>query len=359
MKNQKKFNKVLKASKQVILDAALENGAIVAANTDKPYYDRHAKDYHFVWPRDAAYICIAAKAVGINTIQEPFFNWLIERPEDFKKESRLFQAYSTNGRKVGKQYQPDQAGAVLWAMLEYYDHDIKKANKYEALIRRLADGIADDWKGQYFFNNAADLWEDNYRRTSTKVENNYTYTLASCARGLLCAHNVFNNKKWKDTAEQMIKLIDKAYMKDKKYFIRNKGKIDDLNVDASVLAIVYPFDIIDGTDERIKNTLKKIEEKLVFAGGVKRFQFDYYDGEGTSGEGGGAWPICNFWMSIVYLKSGDKKMAEHYFNWVVEKAEDNGFIAEQIFEDYRKGISPLVWSHAMFILAAKELGYIK
>jgi len=358
MTYQEKIKHILKISEKVIRDAALENGAIVAANTDKKYYDRHAKNYHYVWPRDAAYICVAAKLIGINDIQEPYFDWLLERPEDFKKESTLYQHYSTNGRKAGKQYQPDQAGTTLWAIWEIYNHDPNQASKYEALIRRLADGLTEDWHGKYFFKNSADLWENWYRRTSTKVENNYTYTLAACARGLLCAHAIFKNSKWEKAANEMINLINEAYLEDKEYFLRNHGIIDDLNIDASVLGLAWPFEIIEAKDERFKNTIKKIEEELVFDGGVKRFQFDYYDGEGTSGEGGGAWPICNFWMSLAYIKAGNEKMAKHYFKWVVDRIKDDGMIAEQIFVDYRQGIKPLAWSHAMFIFAAKELGYL-
>lgn len=361
MNLKEKIAKTIKTSKTVIEDVALENGAIVAANTGQNYYPRQAKNYHFVWPRDAAFICAAAKMIGITNIQEPFFKWVETRPEDFKKESKLYQNYSTNGRKSGKQFQPDQAGAMLWAIFDYYDHDANKAAKFEKLIRRLADGLVDDWREKYFFTNTSDLWEAGNRKTSTKVENNFTFTLAACARGLQCASAIFENKKWKEAADQMTQLVEEAYSEEHKFFLRNHGKIDDLNIDVSVLAIVWPFDIIKADDPRIANTVKKIEKELSPGGGVKRFQFDYYDGEGTSGEGGGAWPICNYWMSIYYSLKGDKEKAKHYFDWVLERTDDDCMIAEQIFEDIRegKGIKPLAWSHAMFIVAAKHLGYLK
>ena len=355
----KKIRKTIQISKRVLVDCALENGAIVAANTEKDYYPRQAKNYHYVWTRDASYICIGAKIIGINNIQIPFFNWLEKRPEDFKKESKLFMRYSTNGRKEGNQFQPDQAGTVLWAILEIFDKNPQKASGYEILIRRLADGLTDDWKEKYFFTNTVDLWEEGERKTSTKIENNFTYSLAACAKGLLCASQIFKNMRWKDSAYQMIELIDQSYSEENKYFLRNHGRINDPNIDTSLLGLTWPFEIIDPDDIRMKNTVKKIEKELVFdKGGVKRFQFDYYDGEGTSGEGGGAWPICNFWLSIYYSKLKDKKLAKHYFNWVIEKINDDCFIPEQIFSDFRKGIKPLAWSHAMFIIAAQQLDYI-
>lgn len=355
----KKIQKILEVSKQVLLDSALENGAIVAANADKDYYPRQAKDYHYVWPRDAAYVCVAAQMAGIRTIQEPFFRWLEERPEDFKKEGLLFANYTTNGRMEVNQFQPDQAGTALWALYEFYKNHLSECLCQELLIRRLADGLCADWKGKFFFHNTTDLWEEGQRQTSTKMENNHTYSLAACARGLLCAHAMIKMDAWKKTAEEMMERIDASYDKKLKRFLRNYGKISDPNIDASLLGLVYPFGIVKPEDERMANTVKAMEENIVMDGGVHRFQFDYYDGEGTAQEGSGAWPILNFWMSVYSSLKKDKKNAQKYFHWVIERVGDDSLIPEQIFSDFRVGIKPLAWSHAMFIIAAKLLGYIK
>lgn len=355
--NKKIIKKELKISKQIISDCALENGAIVAANTDRPYYPRGASNYHYVWPRDAAYICVAAEMAGLDNIQKPFFDWLSERPEDFKKEGLLFQNYSTNGRKRGHGYQPDQAGTVLWAIHYYYKDNLHGALEYETLIRRLADGLCSDWKEKYFFHNTQDLWESGRRRTSTKYENNHTYSLAACIKGLQLANIMIDNNNWLKTAKQMKERLELAYDEEKKYFFRNYGILEDENVDASMLGLVYPFEIYPADDEKMFNTVKKIEELIVKNGGVHRFQFDYYDGEGTAQEGGGAWPLLNFWMSIYWSLKGDKKKAEDYYNWVLERIEKYDYlIPEQIFEDERIGVYPLCWSHAMFIIASKFLG---
>src|SRR4030042_2417002 len=256
-KNTKsKIEKIIEASKLVLNDVALPNGAIVAANTDHEYYPRTAKDYRFVWPRDAAYICVALDYLenanereyergkippnpsllkrGIEGIQERYFDWLNERPEDFKKEGLLFQHYSTNGRKQGHQFQPDQMGTTLWAIWHHFQGNLSGAYKYEALIRRLSDGICSQWKGAYFFKNTSDLWEEGKRRTSTKIENNFTYTLAACASGLEKALLMLpGNENWGKAEGEMRGKIDEAYCKEGKYFYRCHGKIDDKNIDAS------------------------------------------------------------------------------------------------------------------------------
>jgi len=359
MERLEKIKKLISKSKVIFKDNTLENGAIIAANPDKTYYPREAKDYHYVWPRDAGYICIAAKLAGIKDIQEPYFKWLIERPEDFEKEGLLFGDYSSNGRLRNRQFQPDQAGTTLWNIYEFYKEDLKQAKKHELLIRRLADGLTNDWKGKYFFHNTVDLWEEGNRKTSTRIENNHTYSLAACAQGLLLADKMISSRKWCETAEEMIERIDDAYSKEKKRFIRNHGKIDDFNVDASLLGLTYPNNIVKTDDPRMINTVKAIEQKIVINGGLHRYQFDYYDGEGTAQEGGGAWPILNFWLSIYWSIAGDKKKANQYYNWVVDRVENDFLIPEQMFDDFRKGIKPLAWSHAMFIIASKYLGYLK
>lgn len=357
-----KVQKIIATSQQVIRDCALKNGAIVAANTDKEYYPRVAKNYRYVWPRDAAFICVGAEYLGIEDIQEPFFDWLFVRPEDFKKDSLLYQNYSTNGRIVGQLFQPDQTGAILWAIHFHFQKNLKKALKYQELIERLAKGLCTQWHNTHFHLNTADLWESRERITSTTLDNNFTYSLAACARGLLSADQIIPNPIWKETARQMIKRIEVAYDKKSGYFLRNYGKIKDLNVDASLLGLVWPFAIYEPDDPRMIKTVEKIEEKLVTnGGGVHRFEFDYYDGEGTAAEGSGAWPLLNFWLTIYWQRKGNEQKAEHYFNWVLDHLDEkryNGYLPEQIFPDFRTGIYPLAWSHAMFACACHCLNYL-
>lgn len=357
MEKNKKVQKLIEFSKKVILDASVQNGAIVAANTDQPYYPRKAANYHYVWPRDASYICVAADVLGV-PVAERFFDWLLERPEDFAKEGILYQKFATNGRMEGSEFQPDQAGTVLWAIFEHFKHKRSKVRPYELLVRRLADGLSSDWRGEFFFTNTVDLWEEEKRSTSTKMENNFTYSLAACRRGLLLANELVKNHEWQRAADEMLEQIEEAYSTKEGYFLRNHGRVDDFNIDASLLGLVYPFDIVDADDERMVSTVNRIEDRIVIDGGVHRFEMDYYDGEGSGHEGGGPWPILNFWMSIYYSKIGEREKAEEYFFWVIDRLED-GFIPEQFLFDFREGVKPLVWSHAMFILAAEELGYIE
>lgn len=351
-----KIQTLLRSSREIIRDAALENGAIVAANTDKSYYPREAANYRYVWPRDACFTATAAEKLDLH-IAERLFRWLKEKPEDFQKDRLLFSNYSTNGRigSMGRMFQPDQMGTVLWAIHDYVGGSRERALPFTELIERLCEGLIAAWNKTFFLPNTVDLWEDAFRQTSSRVENNFTYSIAACGRGLLLADELFPNKLWKQPALQMLKKVNEAYDAKRGYFLRNHGRIDDLNIDASVLGLVWPFEVVEPNDERMISTIESIERTLVVNGGVHRFQFDYFDSEGSAWEGGGAWPVLNFWMTIVLSRMGDREKAEAYFNWVIDRVEK--YIPEQIFSDFRIGISPLVWSHAIFVLAADELGF--
>ncbi len=355
-----KIQKLIKTSREVIKDCALENGAIVAANIDKPYVPREAANYRWVWPRDAAFACVAADILGM-PIQKPFFNWLEFAPQDFKRNSLLYANYATNGRfgSMGGVFQPDQVGEVIWAIHRHFKKNLKDALEFKELIERLANGIASHWDKTHFDTHTVDIWEESHRQTSITMENNFTYSLASCAKGLLLANEMIPTHFWKEKALEMIDQIKKAYDPKVKYFYRTAGKINDKNVDASLLGLAWPFEIYGPEDKEMANMVKKIEEKIVVGGGVHRYQFDYYDGEGSAQEGGGAWPVLNFWMSVYWALAKNKEKALKYYNWVLKRIDKyQGYIPEQIFDDFRKGIYPLVWSHAMFIIASKYLGYL-
>ncbi len=52
---------------------------------------------------------------------------------------------------------------------------------------------------------------------------------------------------------------------------------------------------------------------------------------------------------------GKKEEAMKYYNKVIDLVDK--YIPEQIFDNkIQKSISPLCWSHAMFVIATKELG---
>lgn len=357
--SQQTINKLIKQTREIFKDCFLENGAIVVANTDKPYYPRTGSNYRWVWPRDAAFIVLAADYLGMK-FDKKFLDWIWERPQDFARTGLLYSNYATNGRfgSLGKMFEPDQNGTLLWLISQIYKEK-NISSSIKNLTRRLANGLVNIWQETHFSYHTVDLWEERHRHTTITMENNHTYSLAACARGLIEASTILGESVFKEKALEMINQIDKAYFPQAGYFYRNVGKVKDPNVDASLIGLAWPFEIFNYQDDKIKNTIQTIEKKLVIKGGVHRYQFDYYDGEGSACEGGGAWPLLNFWLSIYFVKAGDKEKAKYYFLWPLDKLDaSQGYLPEQIFPDKRVGTYPLAWTYAMFIIAAYHLGYI-
>jgi GH15 family glucan-1,4-alpha-glucosidase len=346
--------KLIQASKDIILDCCLENGAIVAANSIKKTYSKEAKNYFYVWPRDASYSCIALDILGVTDIQENFFDWLLERAEGWDKTGLFYEKYYVNGLQALNRFQPDQTGMVLYAISHHFKKNGKIPPKYKKLVVKSADGICNNWNKDHFKYITNDLWEE--KLCFPDLKENFTYSLAACYAGLTEANNFFPNSKYVNTATEMKNAI---LRNTKDHLFRSFGKLNDEKIDASLLGVIWPFNIISPEDFIAKNTINEIEKKIVKDFCVYRYENDEYDGWMLDTlhrkKGAGFWPLLNFWMSIVLNKMGERQKAMEYFQKALPNKGNN--IPEQIFNNnIQKSVSPLCWSHSMFVIASKELG---
>jgi glucoamylase len=394
--NKQKIKELIKISKEVIEDGSLENGAIVAANSDKAIYPAATQDYRYVWIRDAAYVCMAADLLRLREIAERFFNWCLNRAEDFKETGFFSNAYNVNGTihgtlippgeprvprhlrescidliHCGTQFQPDQSGSLLIAIAHHIKHFNTDVSKFEKLIEKTASGICCFWKDNAFVLPSYDLWEE--RCVLPEQRGFHTYSLAMCIAGLRAAIELLGKKKkWLQTKKEMSDTFAKVCSGSTKSIRRTyrRGRLtkdrkirdNDLLPDTSLLGLVYPSGMLDPKDEKMKRTVQGIiKSNMTNGGGLLRYPADRYCGGVRKGwvtlTGAGTWPLLSFWMSIYYNLSGDKENARKFFDRTLEQIDK--YIPEQIFEDKsRSSISPLLWSHAMFVIAAKYLGHI-
>lgn len=150
MVNDEKVQRILDASKKIFKECSLENGAIVASNS----LQKGFKNYFYVWPRDASFVCVACDLIGLKTIPEKFFKWCWNYAEGFRKKGMFFMRYHTNGKRYGIQFQPDQTGSLIWAI----EHHSKYSDKFNNIIETAADGIYKSWSG-ISFKRSFDLWK--------------------------------------------------------------------------------------------------------------------------------------------------------------------------------------------------------
>jgi GH15 family glucan-1,4-alpha-glucosidase len=392
--SMKKLNikKLIKISKEVITDGSLENGAIVAANSDKEIYPPNVQDYRYVWVRDAAYVCMAADLLNLKDVPGKFFEWCLNRAEGFKQTGLLSNAYNTNGTihgtlvspdqvKVpkktrsmyinlihhGTQFQPDQNGSLLIAIYHHTRHFGKDASMFKELIETAALGICRSWKDDKFTLPCFDLWEE--RCIPAEQKKYHIYSLAMCAAGLKAAIEMLGKKrKWQQTKKGMSEILNQAVSCSSnpipRTYSKSKAKITkyDMLADTSLLGLVYPSQMLHPLDKNMQRTVQTIiRNNTTKNGGLLRYPGDKYCGRVKNGwvtlTGAGSWPLLSFWMSIYFSLAGDKKNAMKHFRSPLYNIDE--YIPEQIFENKKQSsITPLLWSHAMLIIAAKFLGHL-
>ncbi|MBD3164259.1 hypothetical protein GF323_03600 [Candidatus Woesearchaeota archaeon] len=270
-------------------------------------------------------------------------------------EGLFYEKYNINGKKAGNNLQIDHSASLLLALRSHYSNK-KIPKKHQQLIKDTANTICRIWKKDHFSEVIQDLCEERF--SFSDLKENFSYSLAACCKGLLSANKLIPNRKWLDTANQMkATLLENS----KNNFIRSFGKLKDENMDASLIALAWPFGIVRPKNRIMANTVKKMENSIAKDYKVHRYEKDMYDGwmhkKLHRKKGAGYWPLLNFWFAIYYSKVNRKK-ALRYFNQVLTDLSSK-YIPEQIFDNnIQVSVKPLAWSHAMFVIASAKLGYI-
>ena len=373
MRRKEKIRKVVKATRMVFRDCLLMNGCLVAAPAQVSYYPKNAKSYMYSWPgRDLGFSLVAMLLLGEDHF-EPALTWIWDRSEDFQKsnidwmEGLLFRSYHVNGKMREHNFQPDQTGTLLWAIGERMkaSSSEKQRELFECVARKAAWGLHKIWDGDHFNPEIEDLWEE---RIPPGHKTNLTYSLAACCVGMRWAGEHFGDDEWKKIADQMrSQILESACSEEHPYILRQCGGDSplDTTVDASLAGLVWPFDC--GIERALlAQTTDAIVKNLVSSHGVHRYPDDKYKGapEGDHehiNDQAGAWPLLTYWLAIAYRRLGKKKEAEKHFWLATDLVEDDGLISEQFFCCERVpwvGVKPLLWSHAMFVFAARELGFL-
>ncbi len=133
-------------------------------------------------------------------------------------------------------------------------------------------------------------------------------------------------------------------------------------VDSSLLGMSIPFRLLDPLDPLMVETVKEIDRDLVHEdGGVYRYRADVY-------YGGGQWILLSAWKAIYNLRLGKRDLAIKMMTWIEDQADAQGNLPEQVsrnllaptqyevwLEKWGPIASPLLWSHAMYLILYHEL----
>jgi len=242
-------------------------------------------------------------------------------------------------------HQLDGPGTWLWALERFL------ALTGRGLVddlRKAADLAADYLAALWPFP-CSDWWEEGEDAT-------HTSTLAAVAAGL-AAHARMTGSDGSEHASVAVRArIDRRLVTNGRFV---KSTSDD-GVDASLVSLHVPYEIVTWEDSRYQATLARIDADLA-SPGLHRYLGDTF-------YGGGAWVLLTAWLGWAHASVGDTGRAAELLAWVEAQATGEGDLSEQVPERLlapaelatwtaRWGpvATPLLWSHAMHLILVDAL----
>jgi GH15 family glucan-1,4-alpha-glucosidase len=340
-----------------------ENGAFVAS----PDFIQ----YRYCWLRDASFIAYALDRAGEHEASARYHAWVgrtiaaiadvIDAAVAQHREGRSLEPgdmpparFALDGSIVidnWPNFQIDGYGTWLWALgqhLQATDQPVMQAS-----LRRSLERVG-DYVAAFAFSPCFDVWEENGDAI-------HTSTLGCVYGGLAAAASLLKRDDLGERASR-VRAFVRARAGHAGYY--EKSSKSDA-VDASTLWLSTPFGLVAPDDRVFEQTVLRIEERLTLDGGVRRYPDDTY-------YGGGAWPVLTASLGWQYCTAGNLAAARRCRDWVAERFEADGQLAEQFGgeqrdpEHFRQWVGrwgpparELLWSHAMYVVLCDTLDGLK
>lgn len=356
------------------------HGGIIASGDSSVL--QHGRDtYAYVWPRDGAYAALAFIEAGYYDLAQRYFSFI---NNIITEDGYLLHKYRADG-SLGSSWHPwvrdgvfqppiqeDETAIVLWTLWRYYEEtrDLEFVERvYNSLIKRSADFLVryrDEHTGLPMPSH--DLWEERFAVSC--------YTSA-CVAAALEASGYFAALLGKEkAAEEYAHAAKKLSAITRSHFLRTEdGGVRKLLIfqgdtiepddtpDTSSWFGLFRFGILDVHDSALTHARERAQETLSFwsGKGVARYKDDWYY-RSASGVPGNPWVITTIWdilADIALITNADDvvRATARLADIVSTYATDAYLLPEQIDPNTRAPLSatPLVWSHAEFVIAVQRL----
>lgn len=345
--------------------------------------------YHYCWLRDGSFIAYAMDRAGEFTSAEAFYRWVGRtiqkhgnKVEEIKqhldsglsigKDDVLHTRYTLDGEEVmvdsaWGNFQIDGYGTWLWALVEHV-----RLSGNAALINDLIEPIRITlryldlvWQIPNY-----DCWEEHpeylHLYSLTTVFAGFNSIACLQEKGLIPENGIPLRKKAEQVKEFLLKYaVFDGKMVKHIWPARNAEPpklIPQSGVDASLIGVAVPYGVLALDDLLVRKTIQSIEADLLRpGGGVYRYKADVY-------YGGGEWILLTAWLGWYYVQVGEIDKAKKLIGWIESQASTEGFLPEQVndftlspehYEPWLKKwgpvASPLLWSHAMYIIFFNEI----
>lgn len=361
----------------LIIKAHCDERGSVLASGDSSIFNFGRDYYCYCWPRDAAYALWPLIRLGHFHEAKQFFEFARDTAH---KDGYLMHKYQPD-RAIGSTWHPlvhgrhkelavqeDETAGVIFMIGEYLEANPNDTAFVEHLYHTFIMPAA-NWMCEFIDEATGlphasyDLWEEKFLTT--------TYTVCIVIAGLQAAakramqfDRPEDSTKWEKVAAEIKQNLDKLYHPEgyfrKGLLLKPDGQIDyDDTVDISSLYGAYMYAGLDLNDQRLLNTAKKVEERLLNtspSGGVLRYENDNYFLTKNNFKGN-PWIVSTLWLAQYYHVAGRIEEATQLLNWSLEHELPSGVLSEQFDPETGAplGVTPLVWSHAELVNTILDL----
>ena len=252
-------------------------------------------------------------------------------------------------------FQTDGYGMWLWAVATHVRRHHLTFDRWLPAI-----AVAVDYLVAFGDRACYDWWEEH-------VENQHISTLSAVRAGLLAAADISILDRGRrgaarnKAAELEHLILTDGLTRRRPRTVLAKWVGADA-VDGSLPACIVPFGLLAVDDPIAAATLDAVAADLDVDGGIHRFIADVF-------YGGGQWLILSCLLGWNRVAAGDIAAGWRYLRWTAAQADGNGEFPEQVpdhllhpesrqewIDRWGPVARPLLWSHAMYLILADELG---
>ncbi len=356
------------------LTYAPTGGIVAAGTTSLPECIGGSRnwDYRYCWLRDATFTLHALLHGGYAEEARAFRDWLLRAVAGHP--SKLQIAYGVLGERHMDQRELDWLsgyegsrpvrignGAASQLQLDVYGevgdtlHEALKARmgSTEAswrLERSLCEWLESNWAAP-----DAGLWETRGPRRHFTHSKVMTWVAMDRAIKAVERHGMEGPvERWRCTRETIRRdVCQNGWNADIRSFVQFYGSNA---VDASLL-LVPVVGFLPASDERVRGTVRAVEERLLQHGFVQRYRLDRDDGADQMGGSEGSFLACSFWLVDAYVLDGRYDEARKLYARLVAVANDVGLLSEEYDPVAGRllGNFPQALSHVALINSARNL----
>ncbi len=353
-------DKLAQRSLEVLRAGQAPSGALIAS----PSFDV----YKFSWLRDGSFCAHALDAAGDHDAARAFHRWVARSVEAHRglfettlaalragtvppAEAMPPTRYTLDGElepegdEAWPNFQLDGYGMWLWALAAHLD-GAPAPDDLRPAVRLVADYLREAWGLRCF-----DCWEEF-------GGGEHASTLGAVAAGFDGAVRLLDEPGWQIDADRVRSELMERFTVGGRF----KRGAQDERVDGSLLWLAVPFGVLGPDHPVIRATVDAVRRDLSGpGGGIYRYRGDTYFG-------GGQWLLLTSSLAWHDAVAGNTAAAIAAQDWVRAQATADGDLPEQVtgcaqtpemiaewVERWGPVATPLLWSHAMYLLAERAL----